>query len=416
MNRLVTFPRLLAVLLGLPLCTPGSFLRAAGAQPAAEDPVRAAGGRPAELSQEPDLTVAPGFPVWLRRPGSGSNEAGRPLNVVLVILEGFDLGNTMNARELVRRFRRLADALRERGVDILVVDYPDAQRAPDELAPLATEAIRAAATLSHRTVAVLGISSGGIVGRWALAAAEGSDSPLPVHAFITLDAPHRGFTFNPGLQAMAARYGSADEQRELRSPAVRALFRCRPEHVRWKTVGGLGLSRKVPARWDEDRSGCEEFFGRLARLNVAGGWPSPERCQVFIVSSASRAGRGGGAQLLHLWLPFGAQWTLRGDDDDRAPGALLPPEIVRGFRVRYPMRIAGSAMRSAPTFLATESALDAAAGEEPSWPVRYAPRDPGLPPIAHGEVDLKAGEYVGKKLMASFYSSHADEYLPPTGR
>ncbi len=153
----------------------------------------------AEL-RAPDRTIS-GFPVWVGADGK--------LDRLVVVAEGFDLYQEFDPPALIQRVRPLAEALWRSGVDIMVVDFPDSYGSPDQQAPRLTQAIRAGAEAAGAKVTLVGYSAGGITARWALSAAEGSGSPLPCRALITVDTPHRGAWINPALQAMAVRHGES---------------------------------------------------------------------------------------------------------------------------------------------------------------------------------------------------------------
>ncbi len=396
MCRFPLLPGLLAF--GLALLPPAAGLASpsAPAASAAAPPVSAL-----QLHEYPpaDLSVD-GFPVWLG--------ADRKLDRVAVLVEGFDLFNRMDARGVMRMIAPVAVRLGALGFDALVVDFPDSHLAPDQLAPHLDRAIRAAAKAAGQPVAVVGLSAGGITARWALAAAEERGETLPVHTLLLLDSPNRGARLNPGLQAMVCRYGGDGEREALTCPAARALLACVPGEVQWKRIGPPGARRQVPVRCTPDSSGYAAFARRLQALNGNHGYP--RGCRVVAVAQGSwqqapADGCSSGTQerpeLFRLWLPLGAGWVQKGDCADTAPGSLLPSKMAERFRVRFPLGIAGSYLRTVPTFVPTESALDAAAGEKPPFDTHYV-RPDGLPPIAHDDVDPGALDFVVRTLVAAF--------------
>jgi hypothetical protein len=351
---------------------------------------------PAELSaitfEQADLTVD-GFPVWLGR--------DRRLDRVVVIAEGFDLYNNVSASDIMAGTALAGDAARWAGVEVMVVSYPDARRAPDELAPLVARAVRAAANVTGRQVALAGISMGGIVGRWALVEAEALNKPLPVHTFVALDAPNRGARVHPGILALIDAYGAPRDREALNSPAAQALLFAVPKNVRWKQVGLFKLGRKVPVKWEEDSSGNRRFFERLRKLNGTG-YPQNTRC--IAVGNGTRTTFNPADQLLRLWVPFGAEWTIPADPADRVPGSLLPLSYAQRFAIRKPLGVAGAYMRSTPTFIPTTSALDAAPGEKPPF-ASYFTRPEYLKPLPHSTVDPLAAGFVVHEILTTPWPS-----------
>src|SRR5205823_2159513 len=207
----------------------------------------------------PDAKID-GFPVWFAKESNHHR--------IAVVLEPLDVENKVSARDAMRAAADVADRIFSRGVDILMVDFPDGRKAPDTLAPTATRAIQAAAQSSHSRVGVIGLGAGAVTARWALSAAEARGEKLPVHTLVSIDAPNRGYWFNPGLQAFVLRYGKGPQKEALKCPAARALFACYPEDVRWKKVGIGPLGRKVPREWNEEHGDHRKFFDRLRSLNA----------------------------------------------------------------------------------------------------------------------------------------------------
>ena len=353
--------------------------------------------------EEPDRTVD-GFPVWLGRDGR--------LDRVVVLLEGFDLYNRYSATDNLSLVGGAGDALRARGIDILVVSFPDSHQAPDTLAPVAARAIRAAARASGGPVAVAGLSAGGLAARWALVEAEQRGAPLPVHTLLCLDTPNRGANINPGLQAMVLRYGAAADRAALSSPAARVLLRRSVsdwrKEVRWRTVGLPLMNRQVPTEYPGNDAAHRAFFDRLRALNDRGGYPKQSR--LVAVANSSRRGEGGRKDLLYLWLPFTYSWTLRAGADDRAPGSLLPSYYVNRLKTTLSFGIAGTYLRSAPTLVPSDSALDAGPDETPPFDAWYA-RPDYAPALAHDEVDPGAGAFIVRELLRAGWREGAPKPL-----
>lgn len=348
-----------------------------------------------------------GFPVWLAKDGR--------LDRIVVAVEGFDPYNQIRASDWMILFEPAARELRAAGISILMVDFPDSHLAPDALAPLVSRAIRSAAAASGHEVAVAGLCAGGIASRWALVDAEQRGAPLPVHTFLSLDSPNRGVHISPALLALTARYGQPQHRKAMSSPAARAILDAVPRDVAWKRVGLRGVERAVPAGWALDRADHQAFYDRLRRLNARGGYPA--RCRTVAVASGSRAPReqtGRPPALLHLWLPFGQDWTMRPEPEDRAPGSLLPPFYAAMFSVREPLGVAGSYLRSLPTFLPTASALDAAPGEQPPFDAWYA-RPDDLPPIPHDQLDPGSVAFAVRELLNARWPAVPAGRINPLG-
>jgi len=336
--------------------------------------------------ESPDLQVG-GFPVWLGRDGR--------LDRVVVMVEGFDLYGDFGAADWMSMLAQVGDPLRRAGLDVLAVDFPDGHLPPDQTAAIVARAVRAAAAASGRPVAVAGVSAGGVVARWALAEAEQAGEPLPAHTFLSLDSPHRGARLNPLLVAMCLRYGNPAQRAAMDNPAARSLLSEWPEQVRWQRQGSGPLGREVPVASDAVNPVSEQFFRRLRALNGNG---YPKQCRLLAVSNGRRQGATGAGDLLHLWLPLGREWTMPATERDHVPGSLLPTFVSDGFRMRLPLGLAGSYLRSTPTFIPTESALDAGPDERPPFDQWYA-RPDDLPPVPHNAVPPDAAVWVIRRLL-----------------
>ena len=121
-----------------------------------------------------------------------------------MVVEGFDLDNSMNWDELYELLNRenLLETLRADGFDAVVLNFTDAtepiqknglvvatliQQVQDQIAPTAT-------------LAVAGASMGGLCSRYALAWLESQALPHRVRTWISFDAPHGGADIPLGLQ------------------------------------------------------------------------------------------------------------------------------------------------------------------------------------------------------------------------
>lgn len=331
-----------------------------------------------------------GFPVWADRTGH--------INKIVVCLEGFDLYNRVSATDLMQILSPAADALRSNGVSVMVVHFPNSHLAPNQLAPLAAEAVQAAAKASGHAVAVVGLSAGGIVGRWALVSAEQAGAPLPVNTFLSMDCPNRGARINPQLQALVLRYGTHDDKAALSCDAARVLLKCRPADVHWRWIGLPEMGRAMPVSCREDTADHDAFYAKLRHLNDRDGYP--KTCRLIGVSSGCRRTNAAGGTLMKLWVPFNIGWTLPASSADYAPGSVLPPYYVGRFTTVYPLGMAGATLRLAPSFIPTDSALDAEPDETPPFDLWYA-RPDNSPPIPHDSVAPDEARFVVGVLLSS---------------
>ncbi len=151
----------------------------------------------------------------------------------VIVVEGFDLDNTMDWEELYASLNQenLLETLRADGFDAVVLDFTDATDAIQKNAFVLTELIgQVEASVSPQTtVALVGASMGGLVGRYALAHLEFFGSGHRVRTFLSFDAPHGGANIPLGIQYWVNFFaGESVEAATLRDllnrPAARQML------------------------------------------------------------------------------------------------------------------------------------------------------------------------------------------------
>lgn len=371
------------------------------------DPAARVGLHAAPVIHVYDLpdTYVDRFPVWLGQDGK--------MDRVVVLVEGFDLYNRYSATDNLRLAESGVDPLRASGVDVVVVNFADSHLPPDQLAPRVDEAVRAASRAAGGApVAVVGLSAGGLASRWALSSAEAAGTPLPVHTLMLLDTPNRGANVNPALQAISLRYGTPEDRAAVSSLASRTLLR-QPiwdiSQADWERVGlALPLiSRMVPTAVHPDTETFEQFYARLHALNDRNGYP--KSCRVIGVANSARL-RSADEQLrvdllrqglMYMWLPGNQFWTLPTAPADVEAGSLMPDEFLERFKQSKFNHSGGTYLYGAPTFLPTESALDAGLDETPPFDAWFA-LPSGSRLYAHDEVAPEVAAFVVRSLLEAF--------------
>lgn len=314
-----------------------------------------------------DQQLAEGTPLW----GPTRGQMG-PTALVLM---GFDASNAFTATQLLQLMAPATDLLRALGGSVAVLRFPNTHLAPEQLAPRTVEAIRALATHARQPISVVGVSTGGLIGRVALA-----DRSLPVRSFLTFDTPHRGANLNPELQALIRRYGGPAMLRPLESPIAQRILRDYASQIRW---GKRGL-----AAWPE------EIVTRPWRPLALPPWP--DGCRTAALSNGARQGSHTAGALLRLWQPFRSDF-VQARPADLQPGSLLSG--LAGFATSLPLGIAGAMIQSLPTFIPTESALDAAPGETPPVDAYFCLPD-HTPPLLHDQLSEPAAHFLLHQLLA----------------
>ncbi len=122
----------------------------------------------------------------------------------VVVVEGFDLDNTMNwpvLYDLLNQQNMLEDLLAD-GYDAVVLDFTEATEPIQRNAFVLTKLLAQvnATTAPGRTSAVVGASMGGLVARYALTWLENQAIDHQVRTYLSFDSPHGGANIPLGLQ------------------------------------------------------------------------------------------------------------------------------------------------------------------------------------------------------------------------
>lgn len=122
----------------------------------------------------------------------------------VVIVEGFDLDNSMDWDELYALLNRenLVENLRTQGFDAVVLNFADATDYLQKNACVVSELIAQVenAIAPTTTIAVVGASMGGLCSRYALAHLESLAIPHRVRTWMSFDTPHQGADIPLGVQ------------------------------------------------------------------------------------------------------------------------------------------------------------------------------------------------------------------------
>jgi hypothetical protein len=208
----------------------------------------------------------------------------------IVVVEGFDLDNSMSWDELyvLLNQENLLETLRTAGFDLVVLDFTEATEPIQRNAYVVSELIQQVqAGLEPGTgMTLVGASMGGLAARFALAHLETSGFVHRVRTFISFDAPHGGANIPLGIQYWLDFFREESAEADfmlsrLDTPAARQML----VYHHTTPPGATGQS-------DPLRAGLEADFAAL------GGWPATPR----LVGIAN----GSGAQVGQAFAP-GAQ-------------------------------------------------------------------------------------------------------------
>lgn len=122
----------------------------------------------------------------------------------VVVIEGFDLENSYNWEELYALLNQegLLETLRTRGFDAVVLNFDDATDYLQRNAYVVVAALEQVGALEDGSgsVALVGASMGGLLGRYALAWMEDRAIDANVRTFVSFDAPQKGANIPLGIQ------------------------------------------------------------------------------------------------------------------------------------------------------------------------------------------------------------------------
>ncbi len=224
----------------------------------------------------------------------------------ILVVEGFDLDNSMLWDDLYTQLNQqgLVESLGTRGFDAVVLDFTDATDYIQRNAFVFTELLRQVeqSIAPGQSVAVVGASMGGLVGRYGLAWLEANAVPHRVRTFVSFDAPQRGANIPLGLQHWVEFFAgqSADAalfRDILNTPAARQML-----------VYQFGSTSGQSAAADPLHAALQ---GELAAL---GGYPALPRLVAFSNGAGNGVGQGysAGAQLVDYDFS-NVLVTIRGD-------------------------------------------------------------------------------------------------------
>lgn len=209
-----------------------------------------------------------------------------------VVVEGFDLDNTMNWDELytLLNSQNLLEDLRADGYDAIVLNFTEAtdyiERNSMLLVELLTE-LRAMIPPGN-TMALAGASMGGLVSRYALSYMETHGIPSSVRTYVSFDSPHLGANIPLGVQYWVRFFSGQSSDAafllsRLNQPAAREM---------------LVYHYTDPAGTTGQADPLRPTF--LSNLTAAGDWPQLTRNVAIANGSGTGVGEpfGPGAQVV----------------------------------------------------------------------------------------------------------------------
>ncbi|MDH3215426.1 MAG: T9SS type A sorting domain-containing protein [Candidatus Krumholzibacteria bacterium] len=193
-----------------------------------------------------------------------------------ILIEGFDLDNTMNWDELYALINQenLVEILRGDGFDAVVLNFADATDYIQKNSLLIVELIEQVKTMiSPMTdLAVVGASMGGLASRYALAYMETNGVDHRVRVFVSFDSPQSGANIPLGVQYWLDFFSGQSAEAafllsRLDTPAARQMLVY--HHTGPPTTSGE--SDPLRADFLADLSSAGDYPSNLRKVAVANG-------------------------------------------------------------------------------------------------------------------------------------------------
>jgi hypothetical protein len=194
----------------------------------------------------------------------------------LILIEGFDPDNTYNWNELYDLLNQqgLIENLRARGFDTILLNFTDGADYIQRDAFTVVELIRQVRQTigPGRTIAMVGASMGGLVGRYALAYMESNGLPHDVRTFISFDSPQAGADVPLGLQYWLWFFASDSQDAaaylaDLDTPAARQML----YYHHTDPPGGTGQSDPLRVVLMNELSGLGNYPSLPRKVAIANG-------------------------------------------------------------------------------------------------------------------------------------------------
>jgi hypothetical protein len=194
----------------------------------------------------------------------------------VVVIEGFDLDNTMDWPVLYDMLNQenLLEDLRGDGFDAVILDFTEATEPIQRNAFVLTELLSEvnAATPAGNSIALIGASMGGLVCRYALLWMEAQDTDHQVRVYMSFDSPHGGANIPLGMQHWLEFFQTESEDAafllsRLDTPAARQMLLYHHQETSGITAGPDPLR----AIWAADLAGLGEWPLRPRLVAVANG-------------------------------------------------------------------------------------------------------------------------------------------------
>jgi hypothetical protein len=186
----------------------------------------------------------------------------------VIMVEGFPGGHAPDFLYDVLNQQGTADALRVAGYDIVIVGLDRGTDMIQRNAEVLIDCIRETTARTGQELVVGGMSMGGLVSRFALAAMEERGEPHRTGTFLTIDTPHTGSYTSLGaqwfVQAFAPYLGLRAFAALLDSPANQ-------QFVRWWVHDGVAIESPLRKQFLADLAALGDYPRLPRKLAISSG-------------------------------------------------------------------------------------------------------------------------------------------------
>ncbi|MGY6561224.1 MAG: T9SS type A sorting domain-containing protein [Luteibaculaceae bacterium] len=221
--------------------------------------------------------------------GSGNTSLTNPV----IIIEGFDFVNSTNFQELffLVNQQNVAQDLLDGGYDLVFLNYDNATEPIQRNGLLAATVLEMVADSigENATSALVGVSMGGLVSRYALLHMEDMNIEHKVRNFISLDSPQLGAVIPLGLQHMfsSPTLGAALAEIEFLTAALNS--ESAQQMLLYHHTGTEGPASAGTQAFAANPSVLRTAF--LADLTELGNWPLQPRLSSIINGTSTGVGQ-----------------------------------------------------------------------------------------------------------------------------
>ncbi len=194
----------------------------------------------------------------------------------VVVIEGFDIDNSLNWDELYALLNdeNLIEDARAQGFDLVVMNFADATDYIQKNSLAVVELIEQVQGVVSpgTTFPLIGASMGGLCGRYALSYMETNAIPHSARTYISFDTPHNGASIPLGMQYWLDFFsGQSAEAATLLASLDRPAARQMLAYHHTTPPGATGASDSLRGAFDAELASLGDYPATTRNVAVANG-------------------------------------------------------------------------------------------------------------------------------------------------